>query len=123
MIPGVPHDSKFVPRTRNEIRAVQWFPLADLPSTKKDAMTKIRLGFGSASFFMVLPFVRLTRNWVACRSLKQQQQPQQQTSNRKKQRRKSLEQINGPLLASANRIGKGSSVIASLIKISVFVKR
>ena len=113
MIPGVPHDSKFVPRTRNEIRAVQWFPLADLPSTKKDAMTKIRLGFGSASFFMVLPFVRLTRNWVACRSLKQQQKPQQQTSNRKKQRRKSLEQINGPLLASANRIGKGSSVIAS----------
>ncbi len=67
MVPGVPHDSKFVPRTRNEIRAVQWFALADLPSNKKDASTKTRLGFGAASFFMVLPFVRLIRNWVHMR--------------------------------------------------------
>lgn len=58
IVPGVPHDTKFIPRTRNEIRAVQWFSVADLPNCKKDAMTKVRLGIGSSSFFMVFPFVR-----------------------------------------------------------------
>lgn len=58
LIPGVSRSTKFIPRTRNEIRALQWFPIADLPTNKKDAMTKIRLGVGSGSFFMVFPFVR-----------------------------------------------------------------
>ena len=58
IIPGVPHLTKFIPRTRNEIRAVQWFAIADLPTNKKDALTKARVGFGSSSFFMVFPFVR-----------------------------------------------------------------
>jgi mRNA-decapping enzyme subunit 2 len=58
IITGVPHHTKFIPRTRNEIRAVQWFIIADLPTNKKDALTKSRVGFGSSSFFMVFPFVR-----------------------------------------------------------------
>lgn len=58
LIPGVPRNTKFIPRTRNEIRALQWFPIADLPNNKKDAMTKVRLGVSSGSFFMVFPFVR-----------------------------------------------------------------
>lgn len=58
IITGVPHHTKFIPRTRNEIRAVQWFSIADLPTNKKDALTKSRVGFGSSSFFMVFPFVR-----------------------------------------------------------------
>nr|CAG4649405.1 EOG090X07NG [Scapholeberis mucronata] len=92
IIPGVPHDTKFIPRTRNEIRAVQWFSIADLPNCKKDAMTKVRLGIGSSSFFMVFPFVRLIRNWVSCQlTLKHQQQGN--SHNRKnKQKRKSLEE-------------------------------
>jgi len=88
IIPGVPSNSQFIPRTRNEIRAVKWFPIADLPTNKKDALTKTKLGFGSASFFMVFPFVRLIRGWVSCR-LHKQQQP---GASRKKQRRKSLEE-------------------------------
>nr|CAG4646325.1 EOG090X07NG [Macrothrix elegans] len=94
IIPGVPHETKFIPRTRNEIRAVQWFAIADLPSSKKDAMTKVRLGIGSASFFMVFPFVRLIRNWISCQlSYKQQQQAAGNGNNRKtKPRRKSLEE-------------------------------
>ena len=58
IIPGVPHDTKFIPRTRNEIRDVQWFSIADLPTNKKDAGTKLRLGIGSSSFFKVFPFVK-----------------------------------------------------------------
>jgi len=95
IIPGVPNNSQFIPRTRNEIRAVKWFPIADLPTNKKDALTKIKLGFGSASFFMVFPFVRLIRGWVSCHMHKQQQS----AASRKKQRRKSLEEksLNGLL--------------------------
>lgn len=58
IITGVPHHTKFIPRTRNEIRAVQWFNIADLPTNKKDALSKSRVGYGSSSFFMVFPFVR-----------------------------------------------------------------
>nr|CAG4639252.1 EOG090X07NG [Daphnia magna] len=92
IVPGVPHDTKFIPRTRNEIRAVQWFSVADLPNCKKDAMTKVRLGIGSSSFFMVFPFVRLIRNWVSCRMTYKQQQPGNGNSRKAKQRRKSLEE-------------------------------
>ena len=126
IIPGVPNNSQFIPRTRNEIRAVKWFPIADLPTNKKDALTKIKLGFGSASFFMVFPFVRyflllhkffpqathnqvklfrLIRGWVSCHMHKQQQS----AASRKKQRRKSLEEksLNGLL----QRFSKPTSVI------------
>ena len=58
LIPGVPHETKFIPRTRNEIRDIQWFPIADLPTCKKDAGTKLRLRIGASSFFMVFPFVK-----------------------------------------------------------------
>ncbi|XP_046442554.1 m7GpppN-mRNA hydrolase-like [Daphnia pulex] len=92
IIPGVPHETKFIPRTRNEIRALQWFPIADLPNSKKDAMTKVRLGIGSSSFFMVFPFVRLIRNWVSCRITYKQQQSGNGNNRRTKQRRKSLEE-------------------------------
>nr|CAG4637082.1 EOG090X07NG [Ceriodaphnia reticulata] len=107
IIPGVPQETKFIPRTRNEIRALQWFPIADLPNSKKDAMTKVRLGIGSASFFMVFPFVRLIRNWVSCQLTYKQQQAGNGNSRKTKQRRKSLEEpsITGIL----QRLSKPSS--------------
>nr|CAH0105290.1 unnamed protein product [Daphnia galeata] len=107
IIPGVPHETKFIPRTRNEIRALQWFPIADLPNSKKDAMTKVRLGIGSSSFFMVFPFVRLIRNWVSCRITYKQQQSGNGNNRKAKQRRKSLEEqsITGIL----QRLSKPSS--------------
>lgn len=109
LIPGVPRNTKFIPRTRNEIRALQWFPIADLPNNKKDAMTKVRLGVSSGSFFMVFPFVRycscftqhlclvssasyfrLLRNWVSSQNANKTQQSA--TSRKGKTRRKSLEE-------------------------------
>nr|CAG4647972.1 EOG090X07NG [Moina brachiata] len=90
LIPGVPRNTKFIPRTRNEIRALQWFPIADLPNNKKDAMTKVRLGVSSGSFFMVFPFVRLIRNWVSSQNT---YKTQQSTNSRKgKTGRKSVEE-------------------------------
>jgi mRNA-decapping enzyme subunit 2 len=58
IIPDVPQDTKFEPKTRNEIKAVEWFPIADLPCSKKDLTPKVKMGVSANSFFMVLPFIR-----------------------------------------------------------------
>jgi len=58
IIPGVERSTKFCPRTRNEIRAVEWFPLADLPASKKDTTSKVKYNLGPNNFFMVVPFVK-----------------------------------------------------------------
>lgn len=66
----IPRDTKFQPRTRNEIKACEWFPLADLPSNKKDMTPKHKMGVSPNAFFMVLPFVKRMRRWVADRNPK-----------------------------------------------------
>ena len=57
LIPGVPDDTKFQPRTKNEIRDLRWFPVADLPASKKDPI-KPSLGLGHNNLYMVIPFVK-----------------------------------------------------------------
>ncbi|CAG5059075.1 unnamed protein product [Parnassius apollo] len=66
----IPRDTKFQPRTRNEIKACEWFPLADLPSNRKDMTPKVKMGVSPNAFFMVLPFVKRMRRWVAERNPK-----------------------------------------------------
>lgn len=59
IISGVQKDTKFQPKTRKEIKNVEWFTIADLPNTKKDMTSKQKIGVGPNAFFMVVPFVRL----------------------------------------------------------------
>lgn len=66
----IPRDTKFQPRTRNEIKACEWFALADLPANKKDMTPKVKMGVSPNAFFMVLPFVKRMRRWVAERNPK-----------------------------------------------------
>ncbi|XP_047996235.1 m7GpppN-mRNA hydrolase [Leguminivora glycinivorella] len=66
----IPRDTKFQPRTRNEIKACEWFPLADLPANKKDMTPKVKMGVSPNAFFMVLPFVKRMRRWVSERNPK-----------------------------------------------------
>uniref|UniRef100_A0A1B6E4F0 m7GpppN-mRNA hydrolase n=1 Tax=Clastoptera arizonana TaxID=38151 RepID=A0A1B6E4F0_9HEMI len=70
IIGGIQQDTKFHPRTRNEIKAVEWFSMADLPASKKDMTTKAKIGVGPNAFFMVLPFVKKIRRWIAENQLK-----------------------------------------------------
>jgi len=70
IIPGVPQDIKFEPKTRNEIKAVEWFPIADLPCNKKDLTPKVKMGVSANSFFMVLPFIRRIKKWILERQQK-----------------------------------------------------
>lgn len=64
IIPGVPDDTDFAPRTRKEIRAIQWFRIEDLPRHKKDLTSKQALGKNANSFFMIIPFMNLLRRWI-----------------------------------------------------------
>lgn len=61
----ISRDTKFQPRTRNEIKACEWFPIADLPANRKDMTPKVKMGVGPNAFFMVLPFVKRMRRWVS----------------------------------------------------------
>ncbi|XP_033208327.1 m7GpppN-mRNA hydrolase isoform X2 [Belonocnema kinseyi] len=64
IISGVQKDTKFQPLTRKEIKNIEWFALADLPSNKKDMTPKVKMGVGPNAFFMVVPFVKRMKRWV-----------------------------------------------------------
>lgn len=66
----ISRDTKFQPRTRNEIKACEWFPIADLPANRKDMTPKVKMGVSPNAFFMVLPFVKRMRRWVSERNHK-----------------------------------------------------
>ncbi|XP_049938674.1 m7GpppN-mRNA hydrolase [Schistocerca serialis cubense] len=72
IVGGVKKDTVFKPRTRKEIKSVEWFPVADIPS-KKTMTPKGRTA--ANMFFMVAPFIKRIRRWIA---EKQQQPPSQQ---------------------------------------------
>ncbi|XP_069682519.1 m7GpppN-mRNA hydrolase isoform X1 [Periplaneta americana] len=64
IITGIQHDTKFQPRTRNEIKSIEWFTIADLPSNKKDMTPKAKYGVGPNAFFMVVPFMKRLKRWI-----------------------------------------------------------
>lgn len=68
---GVSKSTHFIPKTRNEIKSLEWFAVADLPAHKKEPM-KIQ-GLGHNSFFMVMPFVKQLRKWIASKQQKNAQ--------------------------------------------------
>lgn len=65
IIPGVPRDTKFNPKTRKEIRNIEWFPIDKLPSHRNDMTPKSKLGLAPNRFFMAIPFIRPLRDWLA----------------------------------------------------------
>ncbi|CAN7984768.1 unnamed protein product [Ixodes hexagonus] len=77
LIVGVPRDTPFSPRTRKEIKSVDWFSIADLPSHKRDQAPKATLGLNANAFFMVMPFVKPLRKWLFS---SRQRRLQQQTA-------------------------------------------
>lgn len=75
---GISKDTKFQPRTRNEIKSCEWFSLSDLPSNKKDHTPKLKIGVSANAFFMVLPFVKRLKRWVFEKTQKGCQQNRRQ---------------------------------------------
>ncbi|XP_004531625.1 mRNA decapping complex subunit 2 [Ceratitis capitata] len=64
IVRGVSLDTQFSPRTRNEIKCCDWFPIDSLPVNKNDAISKAKLGINANSFFMIIPFVKRLKKWV-----------------------------------------------------------
>ncbi|XP_058834920.1 m7GpppN-mRNA hydrolase [Topomyia yanbarensis] len=64
LVSGVPFSTVFAPRTRNEIKCCEWFPIELLPVTKNDNFVKNNLSLNGNSFFMILPFVKRLKKWL-----------------------------------------------------------
>jgi hypothetical protein len=58
LIPGVPTETVFAPKTKCEIRDVQWFPVDALPLSKKEEMPDNCLNIGTNNLYMVMPFTK-----------------------------------------------------------------
>ncbi len=65
LVPGVPEKTRFQPRTKNEIRDIRWFGVADLPANKKEAANRPG-GLSANSLFMVMPFVKSVNQPFPC---------------------------------------------------------
>ncbi|XP_058065675.1 m7GpppN-mRNA hydrolase [Anopheles bellator] len=65
LVPGVPLTTVFAPKTRNEIKCCEWFPVDLLPVTKHVSIVKDNQNISGNSFFMILPFVKRLKKWVA----------------------------------------------------------
>lgn len=67
VIPNVPMDTHFEPRTRKEIGKIQWYRLADLPgrSKKKQGQDNTPSGIPNANkFYMVASFLEQLNRWI-----------------------------------------------------------
>lgn len=65
IVKNVPMETKFCPRTRNEIKDCSWFTIDLLPTNRNDdgylrADKKIRAN----SFYMILPFISKLKHWI-----------------------------------------------------------
>ncbi|XP_053267161.1 m7GpppN-mRNA hydrolase [Pleuronectes platessa] len=65
IIPGVTKDTKFNPKTRKEIRNIEWFSIEKLPCHRNDMTPKSKLGLAPNRFFMAIPFIRPLREWIS----------------------------------------------------------
>ncbi|NXG16521.1 DCP2 hydrolase, partial [Grallaria varia] len=68
IIPGVPKNTKFNPKTRREIRNIEWFSISKLPCHRNDMTPKSKLGLAPNKFFMAIPFIRPLREWISRRN-------------------------------------------------------
>lgn len=65
IVRGVPFDTKFEPKCRNEIKECAWFKVDELPSSRSDnpvmkGTRKIRAN----SFYMIIPFLNDLKKWI-----------------------------------------------------------
>lgn len=65
VIPNVPMDTYFEPRTRKEISKIQWYKLVDLPGrVKKKQAQDNTTGPNASKFYMVAPFMEPLNRWI-----------------------------------------------------------
>lgn len=66
IVKNVPVDTKFAPRTRNEIKDCSWFTIDELPTNRNDdGYYKDQRKIRPNSFYMILPFISKLKQWIA----------------------------------------------------------
>ncbi|CAO1414610.1 unnamed protein product [Diamesa serratosioi] len=65
IVKDVPLDTKFAPRTRNEIKECSWFVVDDLPTNRNDeCYMKDNRKIRANSFYMIIPFIKHLKKWI-----------------------------------------------------------
>lgn len=85
LVTGVPMTTKFQPRTRNEIKCCEWFPVEFLPTNKYQVEAKTNLGIGPNSFFMILPFIKQLKRWI--KEFERRQKDEKMSANKSSNRK------------------------------------
>ncbi|CUT98863.1 mRNA decapping enzyme 2 [Echinococcus multilocularis] len=67
IVEGFPRTSRLQPSTQNEIEAITWFSLVNLPSHLQDNAAVAKMNFKPSHFFCVIPFVKRLREYVKLR--------------------------------------------------------
>ncbi|XP_065189068.1 serine/threonine-protein kinase Wnk-like isoform X2 [Sycon ciliatum] len=65
LVPGVSTSEHFAPKTRNEVKGIQWFDIDSLPTGKNDHAAFKKSKMSPRNFFMVFGYVRNLRKWIA----------------------------------------------------------
>ncbi|RPA98176.1 DCP2-domain-containing protein [Choiromyces venosus 120613-1] len=83
IIPGVPEETKFEPRTRKEISKIAWHYLSDLPtfSKKKNQQNIQQSDVRTGKYYMVAPFLRELRKWISISGKKWLEEQKQMPSS------------------------------------------
>ncbi|CAH8670594.1 unnamed protein product [Schistosoma rodhaini] len=64
IVEGLPRTSRLKPGTKNEIEAITWFGIADLPTHIQDIATMEKLNSRPNNFYLVIPFIRQLRLYI-----------------------------------------------------------
>lgn len=76
-IRGVPFDFPFAPRTRKEISKIDWYRISDLPTAKRNKQqANGPEAFRDNKFYMVAPFLKPLKRWIAEQKAMDAQRPQ-----------------------------------------------
>lgn len=96
IVKNVPIDTKFCPRTRNEIKDCSWFSVDLLPTNRNDeGYMRLDRKIRANSFYMILPFISKLKHWIMNERMglnvmgrNKKKQQQQQQHNGQQQRKK-----------------------------------
>ncbi|KAB7498667.1 m7GpppN-mRNA hydrolase [Armadillidium nasatum] len=112
IIPGVSMTTEFVPRTKGEIKELKWFPIHQLPTHKNDRNYS-KSGGPTNMFYMVMPFVKPLREWLAQRSRCASIEPKSGNTRETRRRHRSLN-ANGESVQRYVNYGSSSTPIDSV---------
>ncbi|KAB7502945.1 m7GpppN-mRNA hydrolase [Armadillidium nasatum] len=92
IIPGVSMTTEFIPRTKGEIKELKWFPIHQLPTHKNDRNYS-KSGGPTNKYYMVMPFVKPLKEWLAQRSRCVSIEPNSGNTRKTRRRHRSLNAI------------------------------